>query len=373
MAPEIGASSGSAAGGLGARDKRTAVAQIMNVALSLMGTIGFIGLLIMVPIGVILYTRRTLKPGVPYDERSGKGDASVIPPEINGWNWGAAFLGFYWGLCYRVWIMFVSFVPIIGGFWWIVMGVKGNEWAWRKSKWLSVEHFKKTQRKWTPWAIAILVIGILGAILWWFVFSAAVLGIFATRSSLSGFENYAKNVNWNVNVGGYGVPGLNLELNTNSAGLGLPSLGGNSITHTEIDLAQGLTYTYDLPPADEYISVKVSVKVRERLQPCVASDSGLGEASGEIVVKAKNINGRDYCLRRTLLESETQRDDTVTYAAVASGKPVEVVLAAKITQCESLATQAAIESCDEHMEAFAKAVDPDKLADQIVSSLKFTP
>jgi len=154
--------------GLGQADKRATVASIVNVALGLLGLLAFLSIFICIPIGIVLIirARRTIKPGVAYDERSGKDESSVIPPELGHWNWGAAFLTLWWGIYYRVWIAFLVFVPVIGQFWWVVMGIKGNEWAWQKNKWLSVDEFKKSQRKWMPWAITLLVLSILSSLAW---------------------------------------------------------------------------------------------------------------------------------------------------------------------------------------------------------------
>jgi hypothetical protein len=149
--------------GLGQADKRATVASIVNVALCLLGLLALLSLFVCIPIGIVLLvrSRRTLKPGAIYDERSGKGEASIIPPELGHWNWGAAFLSVWWGLYYRVWIAFLVFVPVIGYFWWVVMGIKGNEWAWQKNQWLTVDEFKKAQKKWAVWAIALLVFSVL--------------------------------------------------------------------------------------------------------------------------------------------------------------------------------------------------------------------
>ncbi len=165
-APALGEATGlslSTATGLGQYDKRATAARIVNVALGLLGLLAFLSIFICLPIGIVLLirSRRTLKPGVAYDERSGKGEASIIPPELGHWNWGAAFLTVWWGLYYRVWIAFLVFVPFIGQFWWVVMGIKGNEWAWQKNQWLSVDEFKKTQKKWAVWAIVLLIFSFL--------------------------------------------------------------------------------------------------------------------------------------------------------------------------------------------------------------------
>jgi hypothetical protein len=52
---------------------------------------------------------------------------------------------------------------------WFVLGAKGNEWAWQKGKWLSIEHFKRTQRKWAwgglgVWLCYIVIIVLLAIV-----------------------------------------------------------------------------------------------------------------------------------------------------------------------------------------------------------------
>ena len=43
--------------------------------------------------------------GYSKDENtSGRGQMSVISPEIKGWNWGALILGWIWGIGNGVWI-----------------------------------------------------------------------------------------------------------------------------------------------------------------------------------------------------------------------------------------------------------------------------
>ena len=100
-----------------------------------------------------------------FDSRSGNGPASVVPDEIKGWSWGAAFLTWIWGLCNHVYISLLAFVPFVNLVFWIVLGIKGNEWAWRSKKWQSVEAFKSTQRKWNIAGIIVLVLSIIMMVL----------------------------------------------------------------------------------------------------------------------------------------------------------------------------------------------------------------
>lgn len=86
---------------------------------------------------------------------SGQGKGAPIPPEVEGWNWGAFLFGWIWGVGNEVWISLLCFIPYFGAIWHIVLGVNGNRWAWENKRWDSVEQFHKTQRKWAIWGAAI--------------------------------------------------------------------------------------------------------------------------------------------------------------------------------------------------------------------------
>ncbi len=103
------------------------------------------------------------------ENTSGQGKTAIVPYEIKGWNWGAFLLGWIWGIGNHVWIALLSAIPYVGWVMEIVLGLKGNEWAWRNKKWDSVEHFKRTQRTWTKWGVGLVilpaVVGILAAVI----------------------------------------------------------------------------------------------------------------------------------------------------------------------------------------------------------------
>lgn len=118
---------------------------------------------------------------------SGGGKNTTVPNEIKKWNWGAFLLSWIWAIAHKIWIGLIALLPfvimgIIAPFteksddaaglfiitlgMMIILGIKGNEWAWQNNKWTSVEEFLSIQRKWNR--IALLIIGIffiLGIIL----------------------------------------------------------------------------------------------------------------------------------------------------------------------------------------------------------------
>ncbi len=150
----ISVASRSALGGQG----ESAVLSITNVLLGLIGILSVAALVVGIPLGIIFLRKKEWVEGTIYDTRSGKGKDSVIPPEIKAWNWGAFGIPFIWSAWHGVWIGFLAFLPFVGFIMSIVLGLLGNEWAWRKNRWISVEEFQKSQRKWVPWGIAVFVL-----------------------------------------------------------------------------------------------------------------------------------------------------------------------------------------------------------------------
>ncbi len=135
--------------------------QIVAIFTGIFGMALVFGLLFGTPIGIILLGMSARLFEGQSDARSGQGIPSAVPAEIKGWNWGAAGLSWLWGASNNVWISFLSFVPVIGAFMWIVLGIKGNEWAWQSAPWQSVEQFKMVQNKWKIWGIVSIVMHIL--------------------------------------------------------------------------------------------------------------------------------------------------------------------------------------------------------------------
>lgn len=97
---------------------------------------------------------------------SGQGKDARVPDEIRGWNWGAFFLNWIWGIGNHTYVAFLMFVPFVNMGMAFVLGAKGNEWAWRNKRWDSVDHFKRVQRKWGFWSAgAIAAVFIFGFVI----------------------------------------------------------------------------------------------------------------------------------------------------------------------------------------------------------------
>lgn len=89
---------------------------------------------------------------------SGMGKKSDIPREIRGWNWGAFFLSWIWGFRNKTYIALLMFIPVVNLVMPFVLGAKGNVWAWQNCIWRDVEHFKKSQRRWSIAGLLILLL-----------------------------------------------------------------------------------------------------------------------------------------------------------------------------------------------------------------------
>lgn len=92
-----------------------------------------------------------------YDERSGKGDESIIPKEIEKWNWGAFLITFFWGIWHKQWILSLLWlIPGLNIIISILLGIKGSKWAWQSKKWESVDQFQEAQKNWGFWGLIIV-------------------------------------------------------------------------------------------------------------------------------------------------------------------------------------------------------------------------
>lgn len=101
------------------------------------------------------------------ENTSGMGAQAQVPPEVRGWNWGAFFFNWIWGLFNNTLIALLTLVPCVGWVMAFILGAKGSEWAWRNKRWESVERFKQVQRNWA-WAG-------LGLMLFWVLFAVGMV------------------------------------------------------------------------------------------------------------------------------------------------------------------------------------------------------
>jgi serine/threonine protein kinase len=115
--------------------------------------------------GIVLNQPQETPTFVNNSGQGGLFDPSVpVPDEIKGWNWGAFLFPQFWPLTNRTWIGLLSWAPYIGPLMSLVLGYKGNEWAWKSREWRSLQHFKDHQRGWT---VAGLLFGFPVSIIIW--------------------------------------------------------------------------------------------------------------------------------------------------------------------------------------------------------------
>lgn len=118
---------------------------------------------------------------------SGQGPQSAAPAEVLiGFNWGACFLNWIWGLgnkSYITLLIFVSgfagIIPFVGMLvpfaMMIWFGIKGNEWAWQNKQWDSLEHFHSVQKTWAIWGIVLFILGIILSVTLFAIIGAVAL------------------------------------------------------------------------------------------------------------------------------------------------------------------------------------------------------
>jgi hypothetical protein len=107
--------------------------------------------------------------GGQYDTNT-SGTRGAVPLELKGgWNWGAFWYSWIWGLNHKTPITLAALlfslagrlVPFLGlvnlglAVW---FGVRGNEWAWQNRRFDSIDHFRAVQRAWAMWVLGSFIL-----------------------------------------------------------------------------------------------------------------------------------------------------------------------------------------------------------------------
>ena len=92
---------------------------------------------------------------------SGTGATAVLPAELQGFNVGAFLMNWIWAIAHSTWIGLLCLIPCVNIIMAIVLGLKGNEYAWQNRRWESIEQFKETQKIWMYWGIGLLAVGVV--------------------------------------------------------------------------------------------------------------------------------------------------------------------------------------------------------------------
>ena len=127
------------------------------------------------------------------ENTSGGGSKATVPAEIDRWNWGAFLLTWIWGIGNSTFIALLMFIPFVNVAMWFVLGAKGSAWAWRNKRWESVEHFKRTQRKWAMWGIIVPVLTVL-------LFVGIFMAVTATMKHSDAYKLAVADVQGNAEV-----------------------------------------------------------------------------------------------------------------------------------------------------------------------------
>lgn len=177
---------------------------VLRVILAVLGILCVLGFVFLLGIGVVLLFRKEPAPGVVFDSQSGEKDG-VVPGDIKGWNWGAAMLGSIWGVYHGVWLSLLTFIPLFNFAWMIVMGVKGNEWAWRKRKWLGVQHFNDSQWAWKRMGLVFFMYFIFVIVVEGAMFAASFAGLLGMRPNSFDDKYMKDSQNYNYTFDKYGA------------------------------------------------------------------------------------------------------------------------------------------------------------------------
>jgi len=95
------------------------------------------------------------------ENNSGMGPMSILPPDLQGLNWGAFFLNIFWAISNKTYIGLLCLVPYLGWIMCIVLLIKGNEWAWQNRRFYGKEDFREVQKAWSIWGIVIFAVSFI--------------------------------------------------------------------------------------------------------------------------------------------------------------------------------------------------------------------
>ncbi len=107
----------------------------------------------------------------------------TVPEEIKRWNWGAFMFNIIWGFGNRSYLPLLVFVPLLNLVWIFVCGLKGNEWAWQKGDYDSVETFMKVQETWNRAGFIYFIVSIIFAVIFFLFFFSTMMAIIANSAS----------------------------------------------------------------------------------------------------------------------------------------------------------------------------------------------
>lgn len=100
--------------------------------------------------------------------REHSSDELALSTELKGWNWGAFGLTWIWGIVHRTPIAFLVFLPVLGWFGMpVLLGLKGNQWAWKNREWRDLAAFRRSQRTWAKAALVAWLGSIATALIAW--------------------------------------------------------------------------------------------------------------------------------------------------------------------------------------------------------------
>ena len=113
---------------------------------------------------------------------SGMGSGTEVPVEIRDkWNWGAFGFNWIWGIGNDTWIALLMFVPVANLVMLVLLGVKGNEWAWQNKRWESIEQFKRVQHLWAKVWVILLIVTVVLWILFGILFATILSAVLNSR------------------------------------------------------------------------------------------------------------------------------------------------------------------------------------------------
>jgi hypothetical protein len=116
-------------------------------------------------LGYNIFKTKTITTGGGMDTNE-QIEAAEKEMEVAGWNWGPFMFTVLWAFVHKFWWLgLLSIIPGIGFIIGVVLGVKGNAWAWKKDPYKNQEVFEYYQRSWSKVGFLLFMIGAIFTVL----------------------------------------------------------------------------------------------------------------------------------------------------------------------------------------------------------------
>ena len=81
--------------------------------------------------------------------------------KLKRWSWGAFGFNALWGIAHKCYWPLLCCIPFFGVLWMFVCGFKGNEWAYERGEYDSIQDFENKEFGWEVAGIVMTILTLI--------------------------------------------------------------------------------------------------------------------------------------------------------------------------------------------------------------------